>query len=51
MAINTKFPTALSSPVAIRELIPTNAYVTVANLSVYVHLVTSEDPTYVVPRL
>ena len=51
MAINTKFPTVLSSPFAIRELSPTNAYVTVASKSVYVHLVISEDPSYVVPRL
>ena len=45
MAINTKFPTALSSPVATRELSPTKAYVTVASKSVYVYLVISEDTT------
>ena len=43
MAINTKFPTELCSPVAVRELSPTKAYVTVASKSVYVHLVISED--------
>ena len=45
MAINTKFPTALSYPVATRELSPTKAYVTVASKSVYVHLVIIKDPT------
>ena len=45
MAINTKFPTAFSSPVRIRELSPTKAYVTVASKSVYIHLVISNDPT------
>ena len=45
MAINTKFPTTLSSQVATRELSPTKAYVTVASKSVYVHLVTIKDPT------